>query len=113
MVLIVEIPGPRKEAWIRQQDKELIIIDHHRYQDLDRSHPLSSLEQFTALFAHEACDFNRKENQKKYLIAVNDRDFIAGMHAAGASYQHMQAIRLEERQITETKELFDQAQLLN
>ncbi len=51
-VLVVEMPGPETEEQIRKLGKELIIIDHHRYTDLDRAHNAeghtlpSSLEQF-------------------------------------------------------------------
>ena len=54
-VIVVEMPGPGVEQQIRDIGKELIIIDHHRYTDLDRAHDSkgrvlpSSLEQFLNL----------------------------------------------------------------
>lgn len=54
-VIVVEMPGPEVEQQIRDLGKELIIIDHHRYTDLDRAHDTeglvlpSSLEQFLDL----------------------------------------------------------------
>ncbi len=49
-LVIVEIPGPGMEQELTQQGIEVVIIDHHRYDDLDRMKPTSSLEQFCALF---------------------------------------------------------------
>ena len=55
-VIIVEMPGPEVEEQIRALGKELKIIDHHSYNELDRSHDPktgeslpSSLEQFLRL----------------------------------------------------------------
>jgi hypothetical protein len=55
-IVVVEMPGPEIEEQIRALGKELIIIDHHRYTDLDRAHDSqghrlpSSLEQFLKMF---------------------------------------------------------------
>lgn len=49
-LVIVEMPGPEVEAALRTSGYELIIIDHHRYTDLDRMRHESSLEQFLAIF---------------------------------------------------------------
>lgn len=49
-VAIVEIPGPEVEAELRSIGYEVVIIDHHRYGDLDRMQHLSSLEQFLTVF---------------------------------------------------------------
>ena len=54
-VVVVETPGPEVEKQIQDLGKELVIIDHHRYTDLDRAHDTeghtlpSSLEQFLDL----------------------------------------------------------------
>ena len=50
-LVIVEIPGVETEAALRAAGLEVEIIDHHRYTDLDRMQPTSSLEQFLAKFA--------------------------------------------------------------
>jgi hypothetical protein len=50
-LVIVETPGPRTEALLEKQGFTVHIIDHHRYDDLDRMQQLSSLEQFRALFS--------------------------------------------------------------
>lgn len=49
-LVIVEIPGPEIEQALKDQGYKLTIIDHHRYDDLDRMQPKSSLEQFMELF---------------------------------------------------------------
>jgi len=49
-VVIVEIPGPSVEEELRLIGYDVIIIDHHRYEDMDRMQHLSSLEQFLAVY---------------------------------------------------------------
>jgi hypothetical protein len=49
-VAIIEIPGPSVEDELRSIGYEVIIIDHHRYDDLDRMQHLSSLEQFLKVY---------------------------------------------------------------
>jgi len=96
-VIIVEIPGPEKEAQLRREGHELIIIDHHQYNELDRTHHLSSLEQFTEFLN---IDINRPEYTEYQYIAANDRDFLYGLIEAGADYETMCRIREKERKIT-------------
>ena len=50
-IVIVEIPGPEVEDTLKSDGYEVIIIDHHRYDDLDRTHDTSSLEQFLVTFS--------------------------------------------------------------
>jgi len=49
-VVIVEIPGPEAEEVLRSAGLDVSIIDHHRYDGLDRMKQESSLEQFRAMF---------------------------------------------------------------
>lgn len=49
-VVIVEIPGPEVEESLRQDGYDVHIIDHHRYDQLNRMQALSSLEQFLRLY---------------------------------------------------------------
>lgn len=49
-VAIVEIPGVTVEDELKSIGYEVVIIDHHRYDDLDRMQHLSSLEQFLEVF---------------------------------------------------------------
>jgi hypothetical protein len=45
-VVIVEIPGPEVEMRLMKSGYNVVIIDHHRYEDLNRMKNISSLEQF-------------------------------------------------------------------
>ncbi len=49
-IVIVEIPGPATERMLEHQGFAVHIIDHHRYDNLDRMKQQSSLEQFRELF---------------------------------------------------------------
>lgn len=49
-VAIVEIPGPQVEEELRSIGYEVIVIDHHRYDDVNRMQHLSSLEQFLGVY---------------------------------------------------------------
>ncbi len=56
-VVVVEMPGPDEEARLRKVGFNLMVIDHHRYDEVDRMTDVetgealpSSLEQFLAAF---------------------------------------------------------------
>lgn len=49
-VVIVETPGPEREAELEKAGFEVVIIDHHRYEGLNRMKPESSLDQFLVVF---------------------------------------------------------------
>jgi hypothetical protein len=49
-VVIVETPGPAREAELEKAGFEVIIIDHHRYEGLNRMKQESSLDQFLVTF---------------------------------------------------------------
>jgi hypothetical protein len=49
-VVIVEIPGPEREAELEKAGFEVVIIDHHRYEGLNRMKQESSLDQFLVVF---------------------------------------------------------------
>lgn len=65
-------------------------VDHHRYRDEDRSHPLSSLEQVAAILRVPL-------NRRQQLIAANDRAYIPGMLELGATPREIDEIRAEDR----------------
>jgi hypothetical protein len=50
-VVIVEIPGPEAEKKLEEAGFKVVIIDHHRYEGLNRMKQESSLEQFLQVFA--------------------------------------------------------------
>ncbi|MBI5409185.1 MAG: hypothetical protein HZA14_07455 [Nitrospirae bacterium] len=84
-VVIVEIPGVEKEAELGRTHR-LYIIDHHRYDGLDRINPLSSLEQFARLTGYE---LDRREAG----VALNDRGYIYALKDAGYSEEEIRGIR--------------------
>lgn len=94
----------RRIATVRSEEPERIIlgvelgggnswgainIDHHRYRDEDRSHPLSSLEQV-------AMRLGVKLDRRQKLVALNDRGWILAMQEAGASSEEIRSIRDED-----------------
>lgn len=95
-VVIVEIPGPKREEELRY-DHSLFIIDHHSYPSLNRSHLYSSLEQFASL---AACKLSRFEMG----IAINDRSFIDGLAERGYSGKEIEDIRKYDLERQEYKE---------
>lgn len=84
-VIIIEMPGIEKENEIKKS-RNLIIIDHHKYQDLDRSNPKSSLEQFADIVSYK---FNRWEMG----IALNDRGYIYALKENGYNDEEIKKIR--------------------
>ena len=78
----IELGGPNKYCAIN--------IDHHRYKDDDRSNPLSSLEQVAVIL-------DISLNRWQHLVAVNDRSWIPGMLADGASPNEIEAVRQQDR----------------
>jgi hypothetical protein len=86
-VVIIEMPGPEKEAHL-SKDHNVILIDHHGYPSLklDREHKKSSLEQFSDLVGY-------KLSSEEMGIAINDQEYIYGLKRAGYSLSQIQDIR--------------------
>lgn len=84
-VIIVEMPDLEKEEEIKR-DHTLYILDHHRYEGLDRTSPKSALEQFT-----ELADY--KLNRRETGVAINDRSYIPGLRQSGYSEEEIREIR--------------------
>ncbi len=84
-VIIIEIPGIEKEEELRKGHK-LFIIDHHKYPELDRSNPKSSLEQFSDLIEYK---LNRWETG----IALNDSGYIYALKKNSFSDEEIRKIR--------------------
>lgn len=78
----VELGGPNSFGAVN--------IDHHRYENEDRSHPLSSLEQVAQLLGVELTRWQR-------LIAANDVGWIPAMERLGATQAEIDAIRALDR----------------
>lgn len=90
-LIIVELPGVAAEDFLRSQGYTLHVIDHHKYSEMDRSKPQTSIEQFCNLLAVPM-------TREHTLIAHNDSDFIEGMRKAGATYEEMKRIRRQDRE---------------
>ena len=77
-LVIVEIPGPHVEQELIDQGIDVTIIDHHRYDDLDRMKQESSLEQFLAHFSIDNHQLVALGFDPKMIAAVGaiDRGFL-------------------------------------
>lgn len=94
-VVIVEIPGPKVEEELRLIGYEVVIIDHHRYDDLDRMQHLSSLEQFLQVF--QITDARLQELGFDPVlvrgVGMIDRGFVWELKKEGLSKQDQKRIR--------------------
>jgi hypothetical protein len=94
-VAIVEIPGPSVEDELRSIGYEVVIIDHHRYDELDRMQHLSSLEQFLAIF--ELTDARLQELGFDPVlvrgVGMIDRGFVWELKKEGLSPADQKRIR--------------------
>ena len=94
VVCIVEMPGQevdkagniRCEQELRATGVQVEVIDHHFYHWVDRTHPLSSLEQLCA-------KINWRMDDSDVHIAVNDRSWVPGLLALGLSLPQIRAVR--------------------
>ena len=84
-IVIIEIPGVEKEAALAREH-QLYVLDHHKYEEFDRSNPKSSLEQFAELVGYT---LNRWETG----IALNDRGYIPALQEQGYTKAEIQQIR--------------------
>jgi hypothetical protein len=84
-VIIVEMPGVQKEEELRRSHT-LFILDHHKYEMLDRTNPQSSLEQFAELVGYTL-------NRREMGIALNDRGYIPALEANGFERNEIDEIR--------------------
>lgn len=84
-VAIVEMPGVKNENKIKKMKKELVLIDHHHYTDLDRAHDPktgkllpSSLEQFLKIFKVTDAKIKKVGFDPRIVkgIGVLDRGFV-------------------------------------
>lgn len=88
IVIVVEMPSPEKETALERAGHHVVVVDHHSYPrlGLDRSQPLSSLEQVAD---HLGYELNRWEKG----VAINDREYIFGLVDAGYSIEEVQNLR--------------------
>lgn len=92
-VVIVEMPGPKTEAHLKQLGFEVVVIDHHHYTGLDRAHDArgrmlpSSLEQFVRLFKLTPARLKKLGFDPHLVKAVGimDRGYVWGLQDEGFS----------------------------
>lgn len=101
-LVIVEIPGPVIEEELGAAGYHVVIIDHHRYDGLDRMQPRASLEQFLAYF--EIDDEALLDNGFDFMlvrgVAAIDRGFIWELQADGYSAEDQHRIRTYFRDLS-------------
>ena len=80
-LVIIEIPGPVEESELQLQGFSIIVIDHHRYDGLDRMNAKSSLEQFIVYFDITNIDLARAGFDPELVqgVGVIDRSFVWGL----------------------------------
>ncbi len=87
IIVIIEMPSLNFEKKLREKGHFVKIIDHHKYNDLDRTNKLSSLEQFAKLL-------NFKLSRWQKGIAFNDRGYIYLLK--GEKYSLKEIIKIRE-----------------
>jgi hypothetical protein len=91
----VEIPGPNVEDELRSVGYEVVIIDHHRYDELDRMKHLSSLEQFLQVFELDDARLQALGFDPVLIRGVGmiDRGFVWELKKEGLSKADQKRIR--------------------
>ena len=85
-VLVIEMPGVQKEKELKDKGHSLFVIDHHKYQDIDRSFSVSSLEQCACLISYSLSRWEMG-------IALNDRGYIYALKEKSYSEEEIFKIR--------------------
>lgn len=108
-VVIIEIPGPEAEEQLRSVGFTVHVIDHHRYEHLDRmsdpktGEPLpSSLEQFLAVF-HVSDDELAEHGFDARLVhgvGAMDRGFIWALERDGFSEEEIKQVSRYVRELS-------------
>jgi hypothetical protein len=101
-VMVVELYDPQAEEKLKFDGHNVIIIDHHYYSNAIRWNSKSSLEQFCELIGQPM-------TEKLWQVAINDTAFITGLFRLGLSFEEMEKVRIEERKLLGTDELFKEA----
>ncbi|MFH1405529.1 MAG: hypothetical protein ABIH21_05600 [Patescibacteria group bacterium] len=107
-VIVVEMPGVKNEEKIKKFGIELVIIDHHYYDDLDRAHNKktgkvlpSSLEQFLKLFRLGSVRLKKLGFNPRLVrgIAIMDRGFVWALRRAHYSKKEIEKIIDYQKQL--------------
>lgn len=108
-VVVVEMPGPSAEKQLRAGGFDLHIIDHHRYDDLDRmsdpktGKPLpSSLEQFLEIFGISDDELKQNGFDPRLVrgVAAMDRGFIWALQRDGFSEEEIKHVSTYVRDLS-------------
>ena len=93
-VVVVEMPGIKTETRLKRLGIQLVIIDHHHYTGIDRSHKTSSLEQFLSLFNLTDKKLTALGFQSRlvYGIGLLDRGFIWALQEEGYSAREIKQV---------------------
>ncbi len=95
-VVIVEIPGVEVEQTLCHTGMKVHVIDHHRYDGLDRLNAKSSLEQFLDLFEidDEELKMHGFDPMLVRAVGANDRGFLWELQKIGLSdEEQVRAVR--------------------
>lgn len=97
-VILVEIPHPAFEAFLRNSGKVVHVVDHHISLAadgslIDRRHPRSSLEQVSALLGAGPLDKEQRQ------VSANDCGYIPALTAMNLDEEKIRALRNEELNI--------------
>lgn len=94
-VTIVEIPGLDVEEQIRAAGVQVAIIDHHRYDNLNRMQDKSSLEQFLEMFGIEDADLQGWGFDPALVrgVGIIDRGFLWALRNEVADTAEQKRIR--------------------
>ncbi len=108
-VVVVEMPGTKEEARLRKLGFNVMVIDHHRYDEIDRmsdpetGKPLpSSLEQFLAAFdvADEEITAAGFDPRIVRGIGAMDRGFIWALKRDGYAEQEIKEVSRVTRELS-------------
>lgn len=100
-LVIVEMPGVVMEEELMASGFDVVIIDHHRYDHLDRMQPKSSLEQFLAYFAIDDEMLRRLgfDPTLVYGIGYIDRGFLWELEKEHVAPEEQRRIREYQRKL--------------
>ncbi len=94
-VWVFEMPSKELEEKLKKEGVNIEIIDHHSYEEDDRSKEKSSLEQFLEMLHLNDEQIRKLGFDPRFVhgIAINDRDYIYGLRDAGYSRDEIEKIR--------------------
>ena len=101
-LIIVEIPGPAIEEELEVAGFRVVIIDHHRYDGIDRMRQTSSLEQVIAYFAVDDALLRTHGFDPTLVRGVGaiDRGFVWELAADGLTEHDQRRVRAYFRDLS-------------